>query len=441
MESPFRLASVMSSLSQSSNETAVSRLKRAFVAGIWATLISIAIGFSFKVWLASWVPKADLAIYHTVIDIISLSLILMTGFRSSMVVSYSQTRNDRDIINIFRYVLILVVLLTWGIILPYIKHKLAIDVEYLQLVGIIVSMGLKVYFTNLVAMYRLYEISNKVTWMEPLSLVLAFALCYYGLSMAPLGALFYATTLSSLIIAAFMYLRRRRQIATAPLAKVNLEPALKSFMKRSVTASLEAGSSILMIYITVLLTIRYFSVEELGDFQVVVRPVFTYMTLLFVFPIYRFVLPELAVCVRSRDNEQIRAIKLWLYKLALIVSISFFVVMLLGGESLFRMLFPPQYHGAVPVLLHYAIFFIFLMLNGYQLAYIKAEGYFNASLLIRLAGIITLVGAFFLLRQLTANVVAVILALGCGYLMMYLIGALVERHIRHSKAQVSPAVS
>lgn len=106
------------------------------------------IGFSFKVWLASWVPKADLAIYHTVIDIISLSLILMTGFRSSMVVSYSQTRNDRDIINIFRYVLILVVLLTWGIILPYIKHKLAIDVEYLQLVGIIVSMGLKVYFTN-----------------------------------------------------------------------------------------------------------------------------------------------------------------------------------------------------------------------------------------------------------------------------------------------------
>ena len=72
------------------------RLKKAFITGIWATLASICVGFAFKIWLAQWVEKGDLALYHTVIDIISLSLVLMTGFRSSMVVSYSQTHNDID---------------------------------------------------------------------------------------------------------------------------------------------------------------------------------------------------------------------------------------------------------------------------------------------------------------------------------------------------------
>ena len=92
--------------------TAIERVKSAFIAGLWATLASITIGFGFKIWLAQWVAKEDLALYHTSIDIISLSLILMTGFRSSMVVSYSQTQNDKDITNIFRYSLITMVLLT-----------------------------------------------------------------------------------------------------------------------------------------------------------------------------------------------------------------------------------------------------------------------------------------------------------------------------------------
>lgn len=110
--------------------TPLQRVKQAIIAGFWASLASISIGFLFKLWLAQWVAKADLALYHTVIDIISLSLILMTGFRSSMVVTYSQTKQDVDITNIFRYSLIAMVLLTWGLVLPYIKHKLQLNVEY-----------------------------------------------------------------------------------------------------------------------------------------------------------------------------------------------------------------------------------------------------------------------------------------------------------------------
>jgi len=377
-------------------QTSLQRVKQAIVAGFWASLASIVVGFLFKLWLAQWVAKADLALYHTVIDIISLSLILMTGFRSSMVVTYSQTKQDVDITNIFRYSLIAMVLLAWGVVLPYIKHKLHLNVEYFQLVGIILSMGLKVYFTNQIAMYRLYAISNRVTWLEPLAQVTSFLFCFYGLQQTAIASLFYSMTLSSLIVALYMYLTRRKDIATPPLTAVHFDTDLRNFMKKSLTASMEAGASILMIYITVLLTIAYFSIDELGDFQVVVRPMITYLTLLFVFPIYRFVLPEVAVCVREKRFEEVQQIKSWLTKVSLWIS----------------------------------MFFIFMMLNGYQLANLKAHGYFTHSLLIRLSGILVLIGTFYAYRLYTENVVAVILALGTGYLMMYLISRQVEKQIQ-----------
>ncbi len=413
----------------------LARLKKVFIAGIWATLASISMGFGFKIWLAQWVAKSDLALYHSVVDVISLSLILMTGFRSSMVVSFSQTNNDRDIINIFRFCLLAVVLLTWGVVIPYIKHTLNIDVSYLQLVGVIVGMGFKVYFTNLVAMYRLYDISNKVTWLDPVSNVLMFLLCHYFLGFDALSSLLYGLALSSFSIAVYMFIQRKKAVSTKPIAAVQFDPALISYVKKSFTASLEAGASILMIYITVLLTITHFSVDELGDFQVVVRPVFTYMTMLFVFPIYKFVLPELAVNIRQGNQQQVRNIRRWVFKLSFIVASCFFVIVFLWGEALISWVFPREYSGALPVLLHFSMFFVFMMLNAYQLAFIKAHGRFNLSLIIRCMGIVTLVVAYYVLAQMSDNVVAIITALCSGYVVMFLLSSFAEYRITHEKVQ------
>ncbi|WP_181364627.1 hypothetical protein [Aeromonas sp. HMWF014] len=39
----------------------LARLKQAFITGRWASLVSIVLGFAFKVWLAQWVAKGELA--------------------------------------------------------------------------------------------------------------------------------------------------------------------------------------------------------------------------------------------------------------------------------------------------------------------------------------------------------------------------------------------
>lgn len=70
-----------------------------------------------------------------------------------------------------------------------------------------------------------------------------------------------------------------------------------------------------------------------------------------------------------------------------------------------------------------------MMLNAYQLAYIKAHGRFTLSLLIRIMGIVTLVAAYYLLSQMTDNVVAIIAALCSGYVVMFILSSIAERKI------------
>ena len=73
-----------------------------------------------------------------------------------------------------------------------------------------------------------------------------------------------------------------------------------------------------------------------------------------------------------------------------------------------------------------------MMLNAYQLAYIKANGYFKTSLFIRLSGIVTLVVMFYVISAFTHNVVAIIVALCLGYLMMFILSSFKEKQIRES---------
>ncbi|MGS0693588.1 lipopolysaccharide biosynthesis protein [Shewanella sp. 0m-4] len=419
-------------------ESSFVRVKQVFISAIWATLASMSLGLAFKIWLAQWVEKDDLALYHTVVDIISMSLILLSGFRTSMVVSFSQTKNDRDITNIFRYSLIFMVLFTWGLVLPYIKHQLNIDVEYIQLVGIILGMGFKVYFTNQIGMYRLYDIANKTIWIEPLVQILLFLVCYYLLALSPVSSLFFSLMLSNLAVAAYMFIQRRKQIATTPLAPVQLDSEMRNFVKKSMMSSLEVGASILMVYITVLLTIGYFTIDELGDFQVVVRPLIAYLTMLFVFPVYRYILPELAQCLRSGQHQQIQQIRRWFFKLSLTISVGLLIVLLMFSDEIVGFVFPDTYANAAPILLHFALFFGFMMLNAFQVAYIKAHGLFLQSLMIRLLGVATLLIMFYLLRLFTDNVVAVILALGCGYLTMFTASSIIERKLLKQHALNEP---
>ena len=405
-------------------------MKKFFYSGILFTLISIIINFSFKISAANLIDKSLLTLYFTAIDIFTLTLLVLVGFRSSMVVAFAQIKNAMMIVNVFRGVLVVVVLIVWALVIPFLIHKIGVDVHYWYLVATVIGISLSLYFSNIIAMYRVYSVINVVTVLEPALLFIWFLSAFYIFNIEGLQALFIATIMSTLMVSLYIYRKKRQQFDVISLEQPVFDKKTLQFIKNSVISTVEFGSGIVLFYIVVLIMMRYFSNDELGDFQVVSKPIFSYMIMLFVFPIFRFVLPELSKLIAQKDFTEIAILKSWIYKYAFVVSALFILVALLFSTQIIGVLFPPEYANAPLMIKHLSFFFIFLILNAYQVAFIKASGAFLSALFIRILGIVSLVIVFYVIYFfISKSIISVIIALVSSYVVMFSVSYMVERRI------------
>ena len=405
-------------------------IKKTLYQAIMVGTISIFLTFGFKIHISHIVAKETLALFFTAIDIFSLVLLILIGFRSSMVVAYSKTKDDAKILNIFRIILIAMVLLAWAFVLPYLKHEMGVTIHYWYLVAMIIAMGLFAYLSNQLAMYHHYALINKTTYIEPILTIAWFMIAFYIAQVPPLQALFISTTMASLGVSSFIIIQKRKLSHEPAFKKVQLSDEMKLFLKNSFVSTLEFGSGIVMMYLAVIFIVRYFSIDDLGDFQVVVKPVLMAMIALFIFPIFRFILPELSKLVAQKNYKEIFLIKRWIYTFSFIVSSLFLAIMILFGQKLTLLLFPDLYANAYFILTHLAFFFVFIMLNAYQLSFIKASGAFMSALLIRLSGIAIFILSFYAIYTFySTNIISVIFALMLGYVGMFILSLFVERKL------------
>lgn len=286
-------------------------------------------------------------------------------------------------------------------------------------------MSLYLYLSNQLAMYRLYNLMNHSSFLEPLFLIFWFLLAYYGAKVESVQSLFIMSIMGSLSLSIYIILRKSKSTKEPVIKRVVFDDKMRQFIKNS----LEFSSGMILIYLAVFGFSYYYSVEELGDFQVVTKPILMYMIMLFVFPVFRFLLPELSKLFYQKELEQIKKLKSWFYKFSIIISTGFVFIFYFLGEDIIAIIFPPQYQGAYLYLSHLSFFFIFIMLNAYQVAFIKASGAFSASLWIRLSGIGLIVMCFYAIRQFSESSVAVIVSLALAYLGMFLFSWKVESKI------------
>jgi O-antigen/teichoic acid export membrane protein len=379
------------------------------------------------------IDKADLGLFFTVIDIFSLTLLLLVGFRSSMVVSFIQTKDENNIINIFRYFFIFTILLSWVLVIPYLKHKMGVNIHYWYLVTMMLSMGFVAYFGNLIAMYRQYNVINITTLLEPILTISWFIFAYYYIGTKGYHTLFISAVMSSLSMTSYMWFIQRKQNKKSFFNAVELTNDMKIYLKNSLISTLEFGSGIVMIYLSVVLIMHYFSLDELGDFQVVVKTIFVYMIMLFVFPIFRFIMPELSKLIYAKNYKEVERLKKNIYIFAFFVASIFLFLVWNFGELFILKLFGIQYENAYYMLLHISFFFVFVMLNAYNIAYIKASGKFLWALFIRLSGSVIVVIVFYILHSFTHSVINVVLSLIWGYIGMYIISFWFEYKLRQTQ--------
>lgn len=346
-----------------------------------------------------------------------------------MVVAYAKSKKDENIINIFRYFVLFLVLLSWGVVLPYLKHRVGLEIHYWYLVFTILSMSTYAYLTNQLAMYRLYSIMKRSSFAEPILGAAWFFIAYYLAHTNGLQSLFIMTIMSYIGLSIFIWIQKRRQINEPHISHVDLNEDTKTFLKNAVLSTVEFGSGIVMIYTAVFFLMHYYSIEELGDFQVVTKPILMYMITLFVFPVFRFLLPELSKLYAQKSYAKIISLQRWFYKFSFLVSGSFVVLMVLYSQDFVSLAFKPEYHGAYLYLTHLSFFFIFIMLNAFQLALIKASGGFAKALFVRVSGIALFIIAFYLTRLYSENSVSVIIGLALGYTGMFVLSFVAVKKI------------
>lgn len=352
--------------------------KTAFLTSLPITFFALVVGVGYKVWTASLIERETLALFFTAMDIFALSLLVLVGFRSSMVVSYARTNDDLHILNIFRFILFGAVLIAWGAVIPYLKHILGVNVDYWYLVAALLSIGLWTYLGNQLAMYRLYGAINRATFLEPTLALGWFALAWYVYDVRGLQALFVGTVMGSLSLSLYLLVVKfRHRVKEPPLILVMPDPDMRTFLRNSVISTVEFGSGIVMIYLAVLFLLNFHGRAELGDFQVVVKPVLMGLIALFVFPVFRFFLPELSRLVQAGDLTAIMELKRWYVKFSAVAGMVLVLFFILFGEWFVTALFPPEYGAAYLMLVHLVLFFPFIMLNALQLALIKAAGNFS----------------------------------------------------------------
>lgn len=404
-------------------------IQQHFYSSIGIGLFSVLMGFGLKIYLATVITKSDLALYYTAIDIFSFSLLVLIGFRSSMVVTYNKLKEDKGILNIFRYFILGAMLISWAFVLPYVKHNFNLDINYWYLVATILSMSLYLYLSNQLAMYRLYSIMNKTSFLEPLLSIIWFATAFYVSSAQGIQALFIMSIMSSLSLSVYIYIYKKNASKEPVIKRVILDQDMRIFIKKSLISTLEFSSGMILIYLSVFFFNHYYSLDEVGDFQVVTKPMLMYMIMLFVFPVFRFLLPELSKLYYQNEKEAIVKLKTWFYRFTFLVSTLFVASIYFFGDTLIAFLFPEQYSGAYLYLSHLSFFFIFIMLNAYQIAFIKASGAFNLALYIRLSGLAFFILAFYLTKLYSESSIAIIFGLDIAYLSMFVFSWIVERKI------------
>ncbi len=412
------------------------KMKTIIAKSLIFTSIGIIINFIFKSAAAKLIPKEELGLFFTTIDIFSFTLLILVGFRSSMVVCFAKTKDDVNIINIFRYFLFIVIFISWLIVIPYLKHKMGVNIHYWYLVFLMLSMGLVAYLGNQIAMYRHYHIMNKVTLIEPSLTLLWFIIAYYGFGVHGYHALFISSVMATLGVAVFMYQAKRNLHKEPSFKGIEMTDTMKQFLKNSIISTLEFGSGIFMIYLSVVLIMKYYTLDDLADFQVVVKTIFVYMTLLFVFPIFRFILPELSKLINDHHHQKIATIKKEFYIFSFTVCLGLFLIIWLFGESLIIAAFSEEYKQSHTMLLHLSPFFIFVMLNAYNIAYIKASGQFWWAFFLRVSGSFVVLISFYTLQFFSDSIIIVVLSLIWGYVGMFLISFWLERRLRKQVKQV-----
>ncbi len=360
-------------------------MKKAFLSSIIVTIASVVISIFFKTLATSLYTKELLALFFSAVDVVGLFMLFFIGFRASMSVSYARGVSAAQILAVFRVFVIGVCFFGFVSSFLFLKYTgFFIDTTYLFL--LFASFGFYAYFSNQLSMYRLYFDINATSLLEPLASLAWFCAFYYIFFTQSIDALFLSSIAGMSSVSLYIYFRKNRLHKEPPFTFYKLDPSIKIFIKNSMLGGAEFMFGLLIIYFATLFVGYKFSLELLGDFQVVVKSFFLYFIAIFVFPIVKFILPELSSLVAKKDFIAIKKLNIFAFRYSLASGGALFLLCLFLSTPVISWLFGSEYISAANALTALSAAVFFVCLNTYQVALLKSLDKFFLSASVRVFG-------------------------------------------------------
>ncbi len=375
------------------------------------TVLVMGMNFIFKIYLSHQIDKNSLAVFYTFVDVVSIVLMLFSGFKDTLVKAYDEGMFEKVS---FWYLLVVIfgVVASFGVLaLFYDNVGLKVALKYFIMFLLLNSAVIFVSYANTAHKnYRVMLFENFVT-------VVGLIVSFFILKTFLDGFLLVFYSFLGSLIVRLIYLILFKNFSFS-LKMTRFDESIKFFFKNSLYSSLMYFFSILFISLSSVVLLKlYHDTNVLGNFQVVVKSIFFSLVAVFVFPLNTYLFPEISKLMSEKRFDVIIHLEKKLLRYLLLFFV-FLVVSTFFTKFAISLLYPKEYIDSYKMLNAMLPFLPFIAYTTFALNIIKGANRFDLALIVRVVGSAIFFVVVFLLYFFNFDASYIVVALDGAFVSM-----------------------
>ncbi len=361
------------------------------------TFAGILLNFGFKIYLARFMEKQELVIFYLVMDLILLVTYLFVGYKDVFVQQLNNQENKSAIFALSNWFLTACMIPIVFLFIPiannfYLEPRFdSYQIASIFLVLLFVTNSVISHLNNTLYAYREYKFAAIVELSGSTLIILSFLVITLSSSEMAGHQILVLATLSGYVATVALQtfgisFRLRSLVGTMiSFKRTWKQDERRHFINSTNLASMEYFSHRLPILVTPFLMLQFYHLDDLGDFQVVARPIYLALVAVCVEPIYRILFPEFSSMMANHEIEKIRTIRQRFLLYLIVFTVAIISGTWLLAEPVIIWLFTDNYAESHKML---NILIIAIPLSCYRamsFAILKGAGMFKQTMMIRVA--------------------------------------------------------
>jgi len=397
-------------------------MKKTLLSATFLTIVVMGINFVFKVNLSYKIEKDELGIFYTFMDLISIGIMVFSGFKDSLVVAFDKMDYEKVLFWYKRVFLVFAFLV------------LVVEIIYYQKL----SFNYPIYFLFLLFIFNVYMIYlSYINASQKIYKIMLFENLVMALGLVG-GYLFFSFFINGIyaLLSAFLFSYLARIVFIkffSPMKLIEKKAKfseVKDFFKNSFLSSVMYFFSGFFINISGIIFLYFYNDKSiLSEFQVVARSIFFSLVAVFVFPLNSYLFPHISEFIAKKEFFEIKRME----KKLIIYLILFFLVLLISTsftKFLIGLVFPKEYINGAIMLNFLLPFLPFIAYTTFALNIIKAFNRFDLALIVRVLGSISFLVSFLVFYYLKiTSFKTLIFSFDIAFFVMFLVSVYFRRRV------------